>query len=564
MKIKLLSLSIAFTLITATAFSQDTNQAVDSIALKNWYHQSYEKTGIYGVGTNDAINFLKSKGLKPSPIIVGVIDSGVQIDHPDLKNNIWVNSKEIANNGKDDDGNGYTDDIHGWDFIGGKDGKDVDHDTMESTRIVSLYEKLFGKDYFEVDDIHEKNRKKFPNEFKEYVRAVLVYEKELKEAKMSLSQIDEQKEMIRQMTDILQKALGDKPMTIENINAAEFTIPQYKTAFLQMLENNRDLEGKNATQIKMLADSEMGEAVQYYSGKVDYMLNKNYDPRSIVGDNYADIKEKYYGNNEVEGPDALHGTHVSGIIAAERNNKIGMDGIAGDVAKILVVRAVPDGDERDKDIANAIHYAVDNGAKIINMSFGKPFSPNKERVWEAMKYAEKKGVLMVHAAGNDNKNVDTEYNYPTNFKDNENKSFVNNWITVGASTRYNNSLKASFSNYGKEKVDIFAPGLEIYSTITKGKYKFLQGTSMASPVVAGCAALLWAYFPQLSAEQVKEILFITANKSTTAVEAGGESDNSPAITTTFDQLSSTGGVVDVYRAVKYAYDNFNPNKKSKK
>lgn len=564
MKIKLLSLSIAFTLITATAFSQDTNQAVDSIALKNWYHQSYEKTGIYGVGTNDAINFLKSKGLKPSPIIVGVIDSGVQIDHPDLKNNIWVNSKEIANNGKDDDGNGYTDDIHGWDFIGGKDGKDVDHDTMESTRIVSLYEKLFGKDYFEVDDIYEKNRKKFPNEFREYLRAVSVYEKELKEAKMSLSQIDEQKEMIRQMTDILQKALGDKPMTIENINAAEFTIPQYKTAFLQMLENNSDLEGKNATQIKMLADSEMGEAVQYYSGKVDYMLNKNYDPRSIVGDNYADIKEKYYGNNEVEGPDALHGTHVSGIIAAERNNKIGMDGIAGDVAKILVVRAVPDGDERDKDIANAIHYAVDNGAKIINMSFGKPFSPNKERVWEAMKYAEKKGVLIVHAAGNDNKNVDTEYNYPTNFKDNENKSFVNNWITVGASTRYNNSLKASFSNYGKEKVDIFAPGLEIYSTITKGKYKFLQGTSMASPVVAGCAALLWAYFPQLSAEQVKEILFITANKSTTAVEAGGESDNSPAITTTFDQLSSTGGVVDVYRAVKYAYDNFNPNKKSKK
>ncbi|MCT6869766.1 MAG: S8 family serine peptidase, partial [Apibacter sp.] len=304
MKIKLLSLSIAFTLITATAFSQDTNQAVDSIALKNWYHQSYEKTGIYGVGTNDAINFLKSKGLKPSPIIVGVIDSGVQIDHPDLKNNIWVNSKEIANNGKDDDGNGYTDDIHGWDFIGGKDGKDVDHDTMESTRIVSLYEKLFGKDYFEVDDIYEKNRKKFPNEFREYLRAVSVYEKELKEAKMSLSQIDEQKEMIRQMTDILQKALGDKPMTIENINAAEFTIPQYKTAFLQMLENNSDLEGKNATQIKMLADSEMGEAVQYYSGKVDYMLNKNYDPRSIVGDNYADIKEKYYGNNEVEGPDA--------------------------------------------------------------------------------------------------------------------------------------------------------------------------------------------------------------------------------------------------------------------
>ncbi|MCO6564952.1 MAG: S8 family peptidase [Apibacter sp.] len=561
MKIKLLNLSFAFTFITAITFAQNNVQAVDSLALQSWYHQSYEKTGIYGVGTNDAIEFLNSKGLKPTPIIVGVIDSGVQIDHPDLKDNIWINFKEIANNNKDDDGNGYADDIYGWDFIGGKDGKDVDHDNMESTRIVSLYENLF-----ETGDLktNEKNRKKFPNEFKEYQRAKFIYDRDLGEAKEALSQIDEQKAMIRQMTAELQNALGDKPLTLENVNEATFTIPQYKDAFIQMIENNTDLQGKNATQINMLADSEMGDAVKYYSERVNYMLNKSYDPRYIVGDNYSDITEKHYGNNEVEGPDALHGTHVSGIIAAERNNKIGMDGIAGNVAKILVVRAVPDGDERDKDIANAIYYAVDNGAKVINMSFGKPFSPNKERVWEAMKYAEKKGVLMVHAAGNDNKNVDTEYNYPTNFKDNEHKSFVNNWITVGASTRYNNNLKASFSNYGKEKVDIFAPGLEIYSTVTGGKYKFLQGTSMASPVVAGCAALLWSYFPQLTAEQVKNILFITANKSTVAVKAGGESENSPMIDTTFDQLSVTGGVVDVFRAVKYAYENFNPEKNSKK
>jgi subtilisin family serine protease len=239
-----------------------------------------------------------------------------------------------------------------------------------------------------------------------------------------------------------------------------------------------------------------------------------------------------------------------------------MDGIAGDVAKILVVRAVPDGDERDKDVANAIIYAVDNGAKVINMSFGKPFSPDKEKVWDAMKYAEKKGILMVHAAGNDNKNVDTEFNYPTNFKDNENKSFVNNWITVGASTRYNDKLKASFSNYGREEVDIFAPGLEIYATVTGNKYKFLQGTSMASPVVAGCAAMLWSYFPHLTAEQVKDILLKTANKSTVATTAGGEGENSPKIETTFDQLSVAGGVVDIYKAVKYAYENY-PAKKKK-
>ncbi|MDR2122027.1 MAG: S8 family peptidase [Flavobacteriaceae bacterium] len=557
MKKVLLNLSITFALISTTIAAQNTEQAVDSTTLKNWYHQSYEKTGIYGVGTNEAIEFLKSTGIKPSVIVVGVIDSGVQTDHPDLKNNIWINPKEIAGNGKDDDKNGYIDDIYGWDFIGGKDGKDVNQDTMEATRLIVKYEKLF-----ETGDqkTNETNRTKYPAEFKEYQRAKFIYDKEYGEAKSVLIQIEGQMAMVKQMTDALLDALGDKPLTLENVSAATFPQEQIKQAFLQMSQNP-EMQGKTAKQIYTTINESMSEAQKHYSNKVEYLLNKNFDSRHIVGDNYSDINEKYYGNNEVEGPDALHGTHVSGIIAAERNNNAGMDGIAGDVAKIMVVRAVPDGDERDKDVANAIIYAVDNGAKIINMSFGKPFSPNKEKVWDAIKYAEKKGVLLVHASGNDNKDIDVEPNYPTNFKDNENTSFTNNWITVGASTRYNDQLKASFSNYGKEKVDIFAPGLEIYAPVTGGNYRFLQGTSMASPVVAGCAALLWSYFPHLTAKQVKDILLKTVNGSTVATVAGGEDENTPEVHTTFDQLSVTGGVVDAYKAVKYAYENYPEKKK---
>lgn len=549
MKKIFLSLSLAFALTSSVLFAQENAMAADSTSLKNWYHQSYEKTGIYGVGTDDAIAFLKSKGLKPSIIVVGVIDSGVQIDHPDLKNNIWVNAKEKPNNKKDDDKNGYVDDIHGWDFIGGKDGKDVNHDTMEATRIIVKYEKLFDG---VISSENQANIKKYPKEYQEYKRAKLVYDSKLKAAQKGLENVQNSQEQIGQIVSTLRTALGNKTITTEN--AQSISNPGIKD-YVMMLAEDESVKGKTVDEFEKIATGQFKEGLEYYGNQEKYALNKNFDPRNIVGDNYADLTQRYYGNNEVEGPDALHGTHVAGIIAAVRNNKIGMDGIAGDVAKIMVVRAVPDGDERDKDIANAIFYAVDNGAKVVNMSFGKSFSPNKERVWEAMKYAEKKGVLMVHAAGNDNKDIDITFNYPTNFKDGENTSFVNNWITVGASTRYNDKLKASFSNYG-QKVDIFAPGLEIYSTVNKSGYKFLQGTSMASPVVAGCAALLWAYFPDLTAVEVKDILLKTANKNTDPLLLGEDAD------TTFDRLSVSGGVVDVYKAVKYAYENY-PSKANK-
>lgn len=536
MKKLILSISAAFMLLTANA----QKQIADSTALQNWYHQDYAKTGVYGVGTDAALEFLKSKGLKPTTIIVGVIDSGVQITHPDLKDNIWVNTKEIPNNGIDDDHNGYVDDVNGWDFIGGKDGKDVGDDTLEATRVLVTYEKLFEGDNAEA------NKKKFPKEYNEYLRAKLVYTSKLDDVNSKLEEAKSSNDQIDQLVVTLKMALGDKAITEENANT--ISNPNLKNYVLR-LASNPEVSGKTVAEFEKLAKDQSKEGLEYYEKQAKFNLNKDFNPRSIVGDDYSNINQKYYGNNEVEGPDALHGTHVSGIIAATRGNGIGMDGIAANSAKILVVRAVPDGDERDKDIANAIIYAVDNGAKIINMSFGKAFSPNKEKVWDAMKYAEKKGVLMVHAAGNDNKTIDITYNFPTNYKDGETKSFVNNWITVGASTRYNDKLKASFSNYGNQ-VDIFAPGLEIYSTVTGSKYKFLQGTSMASPIVAGCAALLWSYFPNLTAVQVKDVLEKTANKSYSPIILGEDAD------TSFNRLSKTGGVIDVNKAVRYAYENY--------
>ena len=303
------------------------------------------------------------------------------------------------------------------------------------------------------------------------------------------------------------------------------------------------MQGKTPAEVQTFLEKEIKEALEYFEPQATKQYDLNYDTRSIVGDNYNDINEKYYGNNHYEGPDAKHGTHVSGIIAGLPQGGETQYGVAYKVAKIMTVRAVPDGDERDKDIANAVRYAVDNGAKVINMSFGKPVSPGKEKVWEAFKYAQDKGVVLVHAAGNDNEDLELNDNFPTNFKSQtDEKPFINNMITVGASTNDSEALKASFSNFNKKMVDVFAPGDKIYSTVTDGKYEYLQGTSMASPVVAGAAAVLMAYMPNLTPAQVIQSLKNSVNKSTA---------------NDFGKYSEASGVIDVYKAAQYAYTHFN-------
>lgn len=518
----------------------DSNQDKD---LMTWYHKDFATSKVYGVNTENAYKYLESKGLKPTTVVVGVLDSGVQVDHPGLMKNVWSNPNEVPNNGKDDDGNGYIDDVHGWNFIGGKNG-DIDVDNMEVTRVVAKYKPIFEGD----DSAKNKaNQAKMPEDFAMYMKAKELFTKNSVEGRQGLQTYT----MINDLIPNMVRLLGGKSVTAENIAAIKAPGDQKDAISLNVLGQvvqNPEFQGKSPADFERVMKEQMKEQIDHYAPQAQ-QYDLNYDPRkSIVGDNYDDYSEKNYGNNHYEGPDATHGTHVAGIIAGLPQGKEIQYGVASKVAKIMSVRTVPNGDERDKDVANAIRYAVDNGAKVLNMSFGKPVSPGKTVVWDAFKYAESKGVLLVKAAGNENEDITEHVAYPTNYKNvTDEKPLVNNVIVVGASTNNNDALRAGFSNFNKNKVNVFAPGEQIYSTVTKSGYKYLQGTSMASPVVAGAAAVLLAYMPGLKPNQIIEALVKSSNPSTT---------------NGFSDFSQAGGVIDVKKAAEYAYTNFYYGKSS--
>ncbi|MGI9652119.1 S8 family serine peptidase [Chryseobacterium sp. RLHN22] len=526
-------------------FTYSSAQAVDKSEdkdLMTWYHKDFATTKVYGVNTENAYKFLESKGLKPKTVVVGVLDSGVQVDHPGLVKNMWSNPNEVPNNGKDDDGNGYIDDVHGWNFIGGKNG-DIDIDNMEVTRVVAKYKPIFEGDNSTQNKV---NQAKMPEEFAMYMKSKELFTKKSIDARQGFQRYT----MINDAIPVMVSIMGGKPLTAETVKNKKPSTQQEAIA-LEILSNiagSPEFAGKPAAEVETKLKEEMKGALEHF-GPMAKQYDLSYDPRAeIVGDHYDDYSEKIYGNNHYEGPDATHGTHVAGIIAGLPQGKEIQYGVASKVAKIMTVRTVPNGDERDKDVANAIRYAVDNGAKILNMSFGKPVSPGKNVVWDAFKYAEDKGVLLVKAAGNENEDVAEHLAYPTNFKNiSDAAPFVNNVMVVGASTNKNDALRADFSNYNKKMVNVFAPGEEIYSTVTKSGYEYLQGTSMASPVAAGAAAVLLAYMPNLKPAQIIESLVKTSNLSTA---------------NEFGEKSQAGGVIDVKKAAEYAYNNFYDGKSS--
>ena len=514
--------------------------------LMTWYHQDFSSSNTYGVNTQNAYKYLESKGLKAKPVIVGVLDSGVEVDHPGLIKNMWKNVNEVPNNGKDDDGNGYIDDIYGWNFSGGKKG-DVDIDNMEVTRVVKKFQSIFeGSNSTQ----NKANQAKMPEEFAMYMKSKEIFTKKSVEAKQNY----ETYKRIQGMIPLMITMLNGKNLTQEEVGAIKPTTAEQAMAAAVLSQISRDpsVADKGPAEVQTFLEAQMKEALDYYEPQATKQYNLDYDPRaSIVGDNYEDYSERKYGNNHYEGPDAQHGTHVAGIIAGLPQGTEVQYGVGYKTAKIMTVRAVPDGDERDKDIANAVRYAVDNGAKILNMSFGKPVSPGKEVVWDAFKYAESKGVLLVKAAGNENENIAENVYYPTNFKNVEDaKPFINNMIVVGASTNDNDFLRASFSNYNQKMVNVFAPGDKIYSTVPDGKYEYLQGTSMASPVVAGAASVLLAYMPNLTPAQMIEALVKTSNKSSVNAMINSNTNNR------FDLISEAGGVIDLKKAAEYAYTHF--------
>lgn len=502
-------------------------------APENWFNLDLTQDGVPGVSTERTYQTLL-KGKKGRPVIVAVIDGGVEPTHEDLKSVMWRNPGEKPGNGADDDRNGYKDDVYGWNFIGNPNGENVHHDLLELTRLWVHFDRKFAN----ADPAKLKGRDK--KDYARYLKMGESIQEEQTKAKATLAYYEGMKESYLASESKLLAHLGKKELTAEALEGFEPEDEELKGALAMVsrfVENGLDA-------------SFFDGAIDYFKGRAIY-YDTGFDPRPIVGDNYDDAYEWNYGNADVAGPDAFHGTHVAGIIGADRNNDLGMKGVCDNVL-IMGVRVVPDGDERDKDVANGIRYAVDNGAKVINMSFGKGYSWNKKVVDDAVRYAEAHDVLLVHAAGNDGKNTDKEDNFPNKYYEKPGlfkPKAAKNWLEVGASNFQDSErLPASFSNYGKKNVDLFAPGVAIYSTTPDNGYGDAQGTSMAAPVVAGVAAMIRSHYPDLTAAQVRQILMASVTKVDRKVIKPGTKDEMVA----FSELCATGGVVNAYKAMELA------------
>ncbi len=528
-----------FSVIILVLFSLSLVAQEVSEPPKNWFNLDPVTDKVNGISTEKAYKELLT-GKTSKTVLVAVIDSGIDIDHEDLKDVIWVNEDEIPGNGIDDDNNGYIDDVHGWNFIGGKEGN-VDKETLEITREYKRFQAKFG-DKTE-KDINKKEKK----EYELWMSIKTQFEKKFNESQSQYQLFARIAKDLERYNRLFKAYLDVEKLDykmVKEVKTNDAILDMSKALMVNIWENvdeNADMD--ELVEEFILAEEELGT-------DANYRYNLTFDARAIVGDDPSKLDEVGYGNNDVKGKDTdnFHGTHVAGIIAATRNNDLGVDGVASDV-RIMAVRAVPDGDERDKDVANAIRYAVDNGAQIVNMSFGKGFSPDIKYVQEAIKYAHSKGVLLVHAAGNDGSNTDEGQNFPNDkFGKKENWS---NWLEVGASSwgGSEGNFVGSFSNYGKKSVDVFAPGVAIYSTKPGNEYENSDGTSMASPVVAGMAAMLLSYFPDLNADQLKDIIIKSTRKlDGLKVIEPGTLDK----TVDFSKLSVSGGIINAYEAVKLA------------
>jgi cell wall-associated protease len=574
---------ISFTLIFFT-YSPGFSQSKDVKLPANWYNLDLAKDGYFGISTEKAYSLLSGKNPKQK-VIVAVIDGGVDVNHEDLKEVLWTNIKEVAGNGLDDDGNGYVDDIHGWNFIGSKKGN-LAYDNLELVRILRKYAPLYTSTL--PSTVLDSTQKE---EFRLFNKARTQFGIQYNNAVDNFRYLS----LINHVIDSVARVNGKTSPTAEDFD--KYIPDNEEEEQVKKIIRNGIKESKGVD--KYL--EEMKDAYEQYDVMLKYNLNLKYNERQeLVGDNYEDATERKYGNSDVTGPNADHGSHVSGIIAASRNNGLGINGIANSVS-IMAIRVVPEGDERDKDVANGIRYAVDNGAKVINMSFGKGFKWNKKVVDEAVKYAESKGVLLVHAAGNENENNDVSENYPNKYfetpesiayekahrkpvsllpvvnvplpiggpydryrrspsasfkkpqMDTTKFSFPHalNWIEVGASSYANDpNLKATFSNYGKYTVDVFAPGFMINSTVPGSKYKEFDGTSMASPVVSGLAALILSYYPDLKPAQVRDIIMKSVTKVDLKVKHRNEKGESSRVA--FTDLCVSGGIVNAYQALVLA------------
>lgn len=482
---------------------------------KRWSHLDLIKDSLPGMSVDKAYKEL-IKNKKGEEVVVAVIDSGVDIYHPDLKPQIWTNPKEIPGNGIDDDNNGYVDDIHGWNFLG-----QTTDEQLEYVRIVKN---------------GDKNSEQYKRAFKE-----------LEERYQEIEKVSQNLKSYKKAHRSIANYLSDENFTKSDLNKIEKDLPEY-------LKEDFSIANFLCRRDNQSALFTIEGIENYVADQLKFNLNPNYSGRKTT-DDFKNIEDKFYGNNDVltNSKHAKHGTHVSGIIAQTINNNLGGDGLTNR-AKIMAIRAVPNGDEYDKDIALAIRYAADNGAKVINGSFGKYYQQNHKWVQEAIKYAEEKDVLIVVAAGNEGKDLNPENQkdlerYPNDRIDGSTKEIASNFLVVGAlNPEYSENILASFTNFGFKDVDVFAPGVKIYATVPDNKYEFLQGTSMASPNVAGVAAVIRSYFPKLKAWQVKQIIKDSGVSLGFDVNLPAKNYNKPG-KVNLSKVSTSGKIVNLYNAL---------------
>lgn len=516
----MLRLFIIFSFIPYFVFTQNT---------KEWIHLDPEQDSILGISTYRAFEFLEGK--ESQEVVVAVIDNGLDIDHEDIHANVWVNKAEIPDNNIDDDKNGYIDDIHGWNFLGNEKGENMKFETLVVTRYYKiLKEKFEGKSKKDIP----KSQKK---EFQFYQQVKAKYNRELK-----------LEEIVRSTNEILLERYLDAKSTIDEY----FQNEAYTIKELVSLESD-DKDILWAQKVMVWAndnaynEKSIKKSIEDVNKKINSRLNLDYNKREeIVGDDPSNISDSFYGNNQVDARGPYHGTSVAGVIAA-MHNEVGISGIARNV-KIMVLRVVPNGDERDKDVALAIKYAVRNGADIINCSFAKDYMMHPEFIYDAMKEAEEAGVLIVHSAGNESRNKDKYPAHPNGFYSKKHKA--SNWMNIGATkSKDTEKLIAYFSNYGKKSVDVFAPGSGILTLALSDRYERSSGTSIAAPVISGIAAVLKSYYPHLTAQQIREIIIESSYKpKSKRVFVPGEGK----LQKPFKKLSISGGIANLYYAVKLA------------
>lgn len=521
MKIILSSIA-SLTVSFCTVYAQENSVNAFKSADLNWYNADLNNNQIMGASVNKTYKELLGEKKAKKTVIVAIIDSGVDINHEDLKGKIWLNEDEIPNNNIDDDHNGYIDDLYGWNFIGNAKGENINYENLEYTRVY-----------------------KSGTEAKDYKVAKKLYEAELDKRIKEKENLTRFSQKYNNSKTLLKEKIGieiTKESDLTSITSNDASLSEAIT-FLKRIYSNGFSEKSLIRSIKRNAEF------------LDNYLNVNYNPRALIGDNPNDMNDSHYGNADIIGPRANHGTGLAGIIAGIRDNGIGIDGIATNV-KLMILSTTPNGDERDKDVALAIRYAVENGADIINMSFGKAFSPQKSFVDDAIRLAEKKNVLLIHAAGNDGENIDEFVHYPSDCR--EDTSEFTNFINVGASGKtVDNTLACIFSNYGKKHVDIFAPGEDIVATDEKNTYSMHSGTSEAAPVVTGIAAIILSYYPELTPQQLIAILLDSSTNLKNQKVLIPDLKNENRELVTFDKLSKSGGVVNAYVAMKMAENRKN-------